>query len=60
MRALSVRTRVARGDGTARRPKLRAVLVAIDRLSLLVTHVGVPVERAAAALLPPPKEPEGH
>jgi hypothetical protein len=60
MRALSVRTGVAWGDGTARRPKLRAMLVAIDRLSLLVTHFGVAVERAPAALLPPPIELEGH
>jgi hypothetical protein len=60
MRALSVRTGVARGVGSARRPKLRTVLVAIDRLSLLVTHFGVAVERASAALLPPPIEPERH
>ena len=55
-----MRTGVAWGDRTARRSKLRAVLVAIDRLSLLVTHFGVAVERAPAALLPPSIEPEGH
>jgi hypothetical protein len=60
MRALSVRTGVAWSDGTAQRAKLRAVLVAIDRLSLLVTHLGVAVEPAPAALLPPPIQPEGY
>ena len=59
-RALSVRTGVAWGVGSAGNPNFRAVLVAIDRLSLLVTHFGVAVERAAAAPLPPPIEPEGH
>jgi hypothetical protein len=29
---------VLRGEGVARRPKFRAVLVAIDRISLLITH----------------------
>jgi hypothetical protein len=42
----------------AQRAKLRAVLVAIDRLSLLVTHLAVAVEPAPAALLPPPIRPE--
>ena len=45
MSALLVRTGVAWGVGRARRPNFRAVLVAIDRLSLLVTHFGVAVER---------------
>ena len=51
---------VAWGDGAARRSKLRAVLVAIDRLSLLVTHFCVALAGTFAALLPPPIEPQGH
>jgi hypothetical protein len=51
---------VLRGEGVARRPKFRAVLVAIDRLSLLIAHFRVAVERAPATLLPPPIEPQGH
>lgn len=60
VRALSVRTSVAWGVGSAGRPHLRAVLVAIDRLSLLVTHFGVAIKRALVALFPPPIEPQGH
>jgi hypothetical protein len=60
VRALLVRTGVAWGVGRARKPDFRAVVVAIDRLSLLVAHFGVAVERASTALLPPPIEPEGH
>jgi hypothetical protein len=60
VKALSVRTGVAWGVGSARKPHLRAVLVAIDRLSLLVTHFGVAIERALVALFPPPIEPQGH
>jgi hypothetical protein len=48
---------VARGGVSA---VFRAVLVPIDRISLLVTHLGVAVERAPAALLPPPIEPQRH
>jgi hypothetical protein len=48
---------VARGGASA---VFGAVLVPIDRISLLVTHLGVAVERAPAALLPPPIEPQGH
>src|ERR687887_555380 len=47
------RASVAWCDRAAQRPKLRAVLVAIDRLSLLVTHFRVTLARAAPPLLPP-------
>jgi hypothetical protein len=60
MSAPSVGARVARGDGSALKPCFRAVLVAINRLALLVTHFGVALERAPAMLLPPPVGPERH
>jgi hypothetical protein len=58
--AVSVRAGVPRGGRAAHGPEPGPVLIAIDRLSLLVIHFGVAVERAPAALLPPPIEPEGH
>jgi hypothetical protein len=55
-----MRAGVARGVGSTRKPTLRAVLVAIDRLSLLVTHFCVADPLAPAELLPPLIEPQRH